>query len=99
MLISPCHQFIFLKSHKTTSTSVESVLEVLRAPNGHQPQHQQAEIMSEHGYVSGRMGGWTVNDFLKAHAAARVIERKVGPEIGRVSGVVEIRRRRNLRVN
>lgn len=73
--------FIFLKTHKTASTSVEAALEVLCTPEGHVPEHQQAEIKSELGYVSGRMGGQHPSDFIAAHAGARAIERKVGKEV------------------
>lgn len=81
MLISHRHKFIFLKTHKTASTSVEAALEPFCTPDGHVPEHRQAEISSDRGYVSGRMGGQTPDDFLRAHAGARMIEGKVGRKV------------------
>lgn len=79
MLISHQYQFIYLKTHKTASTSVEAALETLCTNSGHVPQHTQDEIKSDLGYISGRMGG--KSHFLPAHARASYVERKVGKTV------------------
>lgn len=79
MLISHQHQFIYLKTHKTASTSVEAALETLCTSLGHVPQHTQDEIQSDLGYISGRMGG--ESHFLPAHARASQIEKRIGKAV------------------
>ncbi|MDI7862207.1 sulfotransferase family protein [Rhizobiaceae bacterium n13] len=81
MLISHQHKFIYLKTHKTASTTVEGVLEVLCTPQGHTPQHKQAEMKSDTGYVAGRGGGQKPADFLQAHSPANEVRRKVGTAV------------------
>ena len=81
MLVSHTYKFIYLKTRKTASTSVEGVLERYCTPPNHEPAHKQAELRSEYGYVSGRAGLETPKDFLSAHAPASDIRAKVGNEI------------------
>ena len=81
MLISHRYRFIFLKTRKTASTSVEGILERLCAPDGHIPKHKQSEIRSEYGYISGRAGGETRSDFLQAHSPASVAKSVIGAPI------------------
>lgn len=81
MLLSNSCKFIFIKTRKTASTSIEGLLEKYCTPPGHIPSHKQGEIISEYGYVAGRAGGETNNDFLPAHASANMIRNKIGDDI------------------
>lgn len=81
MLISHEHKFIFLKTHKTASTSTEAALEWMCSPDGHVPAHEQAEMKSDRGYISGRMGGQRKTDFIPTHARALAVQRKVGKPV------------------
>lgn len=78
MLISHEHKFIYLKTRKTASTSVEGVLELLCTPKGHVPEHKQAELKTDIGYVAGRAGGQKPTDFLQAHSTANEVRNKLG---------------------
>ncbi|WP_380055461.1 sulfotransferase family 2 domain-containing protein [Falsihalocynthiibacter sp. SS001] len=78
MLISEKHKFVYIKTHKTASTSVEGLLEHLCTPEGHKPEHAQSEIYSEYGYVSGRAGEYKSTDLLLPHATAQQIEKVIG---------------------
>lgn len=78
MLVSHTHKFIYLKTRKTASTSVEGLLERYCTPPGHEPQHTQDEIRSEFGIVAARAGGVSLPDGINAHASASEIETWLG---------------------
>lgn len=80
MLISHTRKFIYLKTHKTASTSIEGYLERFCAPPGHMPEHSQAEIKSEYGYIAGRAGQDFKGNFLRAHSEANLVRTTLGPD-------------------
>ncbi len=83
MLVSHKHQFIYIKTHKTASTSIEGLLEPLCAPEGHVPNHVQPYITSENGIIAGRAGGQNKDDPLTAHSSAQQVLEEVGLRIFR----------------
>lgn len=80
MLISEQYKFVYIKTHKTASSSVEGLLGRLCAPEGYDPIHAQEEIQSEFGYVSGRSNGRSTSDLLHPHASAQNIRKAIGVE-------------------
>jgi hypothetical protein len=78
MLVSHKHKFIYIKTRKTASTSIEGLLEPLCAPEGHVPRHVQPFIASENGIIAGRAGGEKETDPLTSHSSARAISKELG---------------------
>lgn len=80
MLISHKYKFIFVKTRKTASSSVEGLLEHLCAAEGHTMQHRQPYLESDEGVIAGRAGGQGKNDPLWAHSSASEIQKFLGKE-------------------
>ena len=78
MLVSHRYKFIYIKTRKTASTSIEGLLEPLCAPAGHVPRHVQAYISSENGIIAGRAGGQSQDDPLTAHSSAQTVVKELG---------------------
>lgn len=86
MLMSEQYKFIYLKTHKTGSTSVELMLEPLCAPPGHKVYRNRANpLVSEYGIVGARGAGLAKlkthrdrPDFFWHHMGARRVLRKIG---------------------
>lgn len=86
MLLSHQHKFIYLKTHKTGSTSAELALEPFCAPPGHQVlPNRSTPLITDYGIVGARAPGAAVlearhhdPDFFWHHMGARKIARKIG---------------------
>ena len=78
MLVSHRHKFIYIKTRKTASTSVEGLLEPLCAPEGHVPRHVQPFLSSEYGVIAGRAGAERSDDPLSAHSGAERVLHYLG---------------------
>lgn len=77
-LVSHRADFIFLKTHKTASTSVEAALEPLCAPPGvHTGDHVHGEMISEAGIIGAR-GKASESSTWKNHMSARTVRRLAG---------------------
>jgi hypothetical protein len=82
-LVSHPHKFIFLKTHKTASTSVEMLLEPLCRAPGWNVQKKCREAHSKEGIVGRRHGGKAVpfrlfnwRDHMTARSCRRALGRK-----------------------
>ncbi|UWQ56508.1 sulfotransferase family protein (plasmid) [Leisingera caerulea] len=88
MLLSHQHKFIYLKTHKTGSTSAELALEPFCAPPGHKVYpNRAAPLITEYGIVGARAPGPAVlsarrkdPDFFWHHMGARKVAEKIGEE-------------------
>ncbi len=78
MLVSHKYEFIYIKTRKTASTSIEGLLEPLCAPAGHVPSHVQPFLSSEYGIIAGRAGAEKPDDPLTAHSPAQRILNTLG---------------------
>lgn len=80
-LVSHKHRFIFLRTHKTASTSIEAALEPLCLPVGAPigDHHRDMEI-TEAGIVGARGGAYSDREWT-AHMSARRIRRMLGRRI------------------
>ncbi|MDB6179395.1 sulfotransferase family 2 domain-containing protein [Paracoccus sp. Z330] len=78
MLISHRHKFIYIKTHKTASTSIEGILEAACLPSEEATKHRRPYTDTPDGIVAGRNGGEQDNDPLWAHSTAASIQRVVG---------------------
>lgn len=77
-LLSHRARFIFLKTHKTASTSVEAALEPLCAPEGAETgMHMRSELISAAGAIGAR-GRASDAATWKNHLSARPVRRLVG---------------------
>ena len=77
-LVSHQAQFIFLKTHKTASTSVEAALEPLCAPDGVETgAHVHDELITPEGIIGAR-GRFSKTATWKNHMSARKVRRLVG---------------------
>lgn len=82
-LVSHRHRFIFLRTHKTASTSVEAALEPLCQPPGADVgAHYRDMVISEAGIVGARGGAYRNREWTP-HMGALRIRRKLGREIWR----------------
>lgn len=82
-LVSHRHRFIFLRTHKTASTSVEAALEPLCLPPGADVgEHYRDMEITEAGIVGARGGAYQDREWT-AHMGALRIRRKLGREIWR----------------
>lgn len=82
-LVSHRARFIFLKTHKTASTSVEVALEPLCAPEGTATgRESRAALVSEAGVIGAR-GRIAEGEVWRNHMSARSVKRLVGPRIWR----------------
>lgn len=82
-LLSHRARFIFLKTHKTASTSVEAALEPLCAPDGARTgDHMRGELVSEAGAIGAR---GKASDFAtwRNHLGAGSVRRLTGRRIWR----------------
>ncbi|MEM7543963.1 MAG: sulfotransferase family 2 domain-containing protein [Pseudomonadota bacterium] len=80
-LISHRAGFIFLKTHKTASTSIEVALEGLCAPEGALTgQHYRPMAISEDGIIGAR-GRASAGALWRNHMSARAIRRGIGRQI------------------
>jgi hypothetical protein len=80
-LVSHPHKFIFLKTHKTASTSVEMLLEPMCRPEGWTVEKRCHEAHSKLGIVGRRHGGKAIPFRLfnwRDHMAARSCRRALG---------------------
>lgn len=77
-LISHRHRFIFVRTHKTASTSVEAALEPLCLPPGAPVgNHYRDMAVSEAGIVGARGGAYQNREWV-AHMGAARIRRRIG---------------------
>lgn len=84
MLVSHRRRFIYLKTTKTASTSVEVLFERECLPEGEYagPTHESFERVSEAGIVGARLSGAkTPGAQWLPHMAASQVREKLGPEI------------------
>lgn len=82
-LVSHRHRFIFLRTHKTASTSVEAALEPLCLPPGAEVgQHHRDMETSEAGIVGARGGAYRHREWT-AHMGALRVRRKLGRQVWR----------------
>ena len=82
-LVSHRARFIFLKTHKTASTSVEVALEPLCAPDDAATgAHYRAELVSEAGVIGAR-GAASRNAVWKNHLTAKAVRKLTGREVWR----------------
>jgi hypothetical protein len=82
VLISHSHEFVFLKTKKTASTSVEEYFEnlLIGEPDGGFSENSAERIMRD-AYVSSRGSGKVgAKDFLPGHASSGKILRSIGDE-------------------
>lgn len=80
MLLSEKYNFIYLKTHKTASTSVEMALEQFCAPPGHRTVMKNAKcLVTNFGIIGARAGGTeamkNINHFWHHMTAKKVIDR------------------------
>ncbi|WCR14143.1 sulfotransferase family 2 domain-containing protein [Paracoccus seriniphilus] len=78
MLISHRHKFIYIKTHKTASTSIEGILEAACVLSDDAAKHRRPYITTSDGIVAGRNGGERPEDPLTAHSPAAAIRRVIG---------------------
>lgn len=82
--VSHTYQFVYLKTHKTASTSAEMALEPYCAPPGHVPhQNLRDMVISEYGVIGARAAGREVREQNKAwfmfhHMHATRVRRNIG---------------------
>lgn len=82
-LLSHRARFVFLKTHKTASTSVEAALEPLCAPDGARTgDHMRDESVSEAGAIGAR-GKAVETATWRNHMSARAVRRLTGPRVWR----------------
>jgi hypothetical protein len=67
--ISHAHRFVFIKTHKTASTTVDMFLEPFCAPAGHVPERYCDALETEHGIIGAR-GPKLDGQFWRAHMGA-----------------------------
>lgn len=80
-IVSHSHQFVFLKTHKTASTSVEMLFEPLCRPPGSTVKSKTDEAHTKYGIVGRRDGGRAVPLRLfnwRDHMSARKCRRALG---------------------
>lgn len=82
-IVSHMHQFVYLKTHKTASTSVEMLLEPLCRPPGWNVVKPTREAHSSYGIVGRRHGGKAIpfrlfnwQDHMSASQCRRALGRK-----------------------
>lgn len=82
-LISHRSEFIFLRTHKTGSTSVEAALEpACLAPGAPIGPHRRDMAVTEFGIVGARGGAYEDRPW-RAHMSARLVRRRIGRRIWR----------------
>ena len=82
-LVSHRARFIFLKTHKTASTSVEVALEPLCAPaGGSTGAHYRRELVTDAGVIGAR-GEYSRHATWKNHLTAKSVRALVGPRVWR----------------
>ena len=80
MLISHKHNFIYLKTTKTASTSIEALFEPLcMYDDDYEPSHSREQYVSEKGIV-GKRGLDVSNAEWYNHMPASELRQKIGPE-------------------
>jgi hypothetical protein len=83
MLVSHRRRFIYLKTFKTASTSVEILFEPECEPEGAAipPRHDSVEHETAAGIVGGRMEGRYAGEKWPAHITAAALRDKIGAEM------------------
>jgi len=80
-LVSYKHNFVFIKTHKTASTSAEMFLEPFCAPPGHQVTMTSPPRESEYGIIGCRNIPFDTPPYWEGHAGARKIRDGLPPEV------------------
>lgn len=82
-LVSHKHKFIYLKTEKTGSTSVEMALQTLCAPPGTEVSHYGPAIVSDYGIVGARGDKYTKVDEsgFQSHMPAKKVAKQLGRDI------------------
>jgi hypothetical protein len=78
MLVSHPKQFIYFKTKKTASTSVEIFFEPYCVPDGHVPQHSTGQRISPIGIVGSRREGTARGDMFFNHMPAIMLLERIG---------------------
>ncbi|WP_172298645.1 sulfotransferase family 2 domain-containing protein [Pseudoruegeria sp. HB172150] len=78
MLVSHTNKFIYLKTRKTASTTIEGALERFCAPPGHKIEHYRPFLSTEYGVIAARAGGGKSDDLLWAHSSAQAVKDYLG---------------------
>jgi len=91
VLLSRSHRFIFIKTVKTASTSVECFLEPYCCPPGHVVQHWTPTLISDYGIVGERWPKGDIdNQGFYNHMPASLI-RELCPEFDRYTRITTVR--------
>jgi hypothetical protein len=80
-LVSYKHNFVFIKTHKTASTSAEMFLEPFCAPPGHMVTMTSPPRESEYGIIGCRNVPFDTPPYWEGHAGARKIRDGLDPEV------------------
>lgn len=80
MLISHTHNFIYLKTFKTASTSVEAFFSKWCLPPDYKVEHSQRESITEYGVVSARHLGAGAGDSYQSHMPAIQVKQRFPAE-------------------
>ncbi|MEO0363213.1 MAG: sulfotransferase family 2 domain-containing protein, partial [Pseudomonadota bacterium] len=82
-LVSHRARFIFLKTHKTGSTSVEVALEPLCAPEGAETGREYRPALVTEAGIVGARGRVDPEEVWRNHMSARAVRRLVGRDVWR----------------
>lgn len=85
VLVCHPHRFIFIKTHKTASTSVEMYFEPACAPPGRQVSIKGTQSITDHGIIGargtrGRKGDPTADEW-PAHMVAKLVQPRLPAEV------------------
>ena len=82
--VSHKYEFVYLKTHKTASTSAEMALEPYCAPPGHEPRpNLRKMLITEYGVIGARAAGRAVREqnkswYMYHHMRAMKVRRNIG---------------------